>query len=827
MKRALSIILALVMAACSAPTNEPEAVDDDATIGGGVDGSAGTDSGGGDDTGGTDQSDGSSTDGGQSDGSTTTDTGGDDGSALCQTPFEFFETKLWPQLMGVKCLVCHNPEGIAKDTKMVFHKPGVPDFMQTNFEAAKAVAEEMVAGTPLLLLKPTNLHPLGHTGGQQVKKSDPEYAILVEFVGRVLGEVEDCEEAPVIPPPNCDEVAPGQRQLRRLSRFEYDQTVSDLLHITSVWGKGFTTEKYINGFDNNGQALTVSPLLAEQLRKAAEELAKEADIDGLLPCDPIPGQQNVCAEEFIASFGMRAFRRPLTDKEVKAYKKIFDLVFFDDGFTEGAQFVIAAFLQSPHFLYRTELGEHQGQGLFVLTAFEIASQLSYLIWGSMPDQELFDAAASGALLEPAEILKQAQRLLAADKSNALFAHFAKHWLETHRLPYQAKDMDAYPDLNYEIRLEMLGETARFLAHLVHTEGGTLPEIFTAKYSFMTDNLASFYQMDGPSGDKDSNGFGQVNLPATQYRGLLTQASVTTSHAYPDQSSPIHRGKFVRERLLCQHLPPPPPGIIVNVPAVDPNLSTRERFAAHSEKEPCNSCHKLIDPVGFAFEHYTGDGRYRDKDGTFEIDATGYINNTPATNGTFDGILELGQHLSQSPDVHNCYALQWVRYGYGLEENEELACLIQDVQKGFVDSNLELAALLKNLTQTVHFRFRIGNPDEIIEGGDDGGDDTGDDGADDVGADDGGEPFEPQPLNVDFKKDSEWDTGYCASVKVTNLGDDALTWKFKLAVDGQINQIWNASTIPIPDSDELFFVGVDWNAEIGPGASTDFGFCAAL
>ncbi|HIA04303.1 MAG TPA: DUF1592 domain-containing protein, partial [Myxococcales bacterium] len=582
MKRLILFIALLSVVGCSSPSQQTPG--SSSTSDGGDGGTDTSDSGATGDDAGSESTDGtgSSSDNGQTDstdGTATsgTGTGGDDGGDPCWTPQEFFEAKLWPQLMGVKCLVCHNPDGIAKDTNMVFLKPDEAGYMENNFEAAKSVALEDVAGTSLLLLKPTNLHPLGHTGGQQLKKSDPEYAVLSEFVKRVSGEVEDCETAPIETGPDCDDIGPGPRQLRRLSRFEYDRTVSDLFNLDSKWGESFTTEKYVNGFDNNAQALSVSPLLAEQMRKAAEEIAEQADIDALLPCSPTPGQETLCANEFIAVFGMRAFRRPMLEKEVTAYKKLFDLVFVDDGFNAAAQFVVTAMLQSPHFLYRSELGEHQADSLFVLTAYEIASQLSYLLWGSMPDQALFDAAASGALLEPTEILKQAKRLIAAGKSNALLAHFSKHWLETHRLPYQAKNEDVFPDLTYEIRQAMMGESARLLSHLVHKDGGNLNELFSAKYSFMNDALAQFYQVPPPSGVKDAAGFGKVELANTHFGGLLTQASINTSHAYPDQSSPIHRGKFVRERLLCQHLPPPPPGIIVNVLLVDFNLSTRDHF----------------------------------------------------------------------------------------------------------------------------------------------------------------------------------------------------------------------------------------------------------
>ena len=192
----------------------------------------------------------------------------------------------------------------------------------------------------------------------------------------------------------CESPAPGPRLLRRLTHDEYDRSVTDLLGQPSSRGQGFAADDVIGGLMNNAGALDVSSLLADQVRAAAEAAAGEADLTRLVPCDPEEIGKTACASVFIEDFGLRAFRRPLSEDDLSRYLSLWESVAREDGFDAGARWVITAMLQSPHFLYRMELGARGDDGLYHLTGWERATALSYLFWGTTPDDELLDAAAA-------------------------------------------------------------------------------------------------------------------------------------------------------------------------------------------------------------------------------------------------------------------------------------------------------------------------------------------------------------------------------------------------------------------------------------------------
>ncbi|MCA9714707.1 MAG: DUF1595 domain-containing protein, partial [Myxococcales bacterium] len=334
---------------------------------------------------------------------------GDEQQGDCPADEEFYEREVWDAFASMTCYGCHNPEGTAKATRMILD----PDDVAHNMEVMATLAAEQVDGASLLLLKPTMTHPDGHGGGMVLKPDSPEYAALAEFVARADGSFvcEDGEgEAP-----SCEEIGAGPRALRRLSHVEYDNSVQDLLGVSGELGAqaaSFAPDNVINGFTNNASALTVSSLLVEQYREAAEALADHVveNQAQYLSCAPADGQS--CAESFVRSFGARAFRRPVTDEEVARYAALYQAIAPEDGFDVGLRWVVAALLQSPNFLYRSELGEHQGDGVYALTPHEVAAELSYLVLGTTPDEELRALAEDGTILDPAVLEAQAQRLLA-------------------------------------------------------------------------------------------------------------------------------------------------------------------------------------------------------------------------------------------------------------------------------------------------------------------------------------------------------------------------------------------------------------------------------
>ncbi|MEZ4297156.1 MAG: DUF1592 domain-containing protein [Polyangiaceae bacterium] len=764
--------------------------------------------------------------------------GGEGGSASeigCPDDLSFFEEHVYTPILAQKCAVCHSATGLAKGSHMVLAPGDSPQAIGANFDIVREVARMEVDGTSVLLLRPTGMHPEGHTGGHLIDVGSPEYAALSAFVGRVVqGKCDD----PTLTA-SCDGPARGARALRRLSRAEYDATITDLFGFPSAWGASFGADTVVNGFDNNASALVVSPLLAEQLRTAAEEIAALAfeSPSSVVPCDPATGEAE-CAADLIDTFGKRAFRRPLTPEDHARYKALFDAVSAEDGFYPAAQVVVTAMLQSPHFLYRSELGGAPKGGVVALTPHEIASELSYLFWGTMPDPELMAAADSGALAQPSEVAAQAERLLADPRSDAALDRFVDQWLLIGNVLNVPKDNSVYPEFSPAIRAAMRDETRALFRAVVRGDDPSLKALLSSEETRVSPDLAQFY---GMSGAPQADGSVLVKLAGTERAGILTQGSVLATHAHPTGSSPIHRGKLVRTRVLCQDLPPPPAGFNVQPPPLDPGLTTRERFLQHASEEPCTSCHTLIDPIGFGFERFDGAGRFRDTENGKPIDTSGEIVSTPATNGTFDGTLGLVDKLAESSDTGDCFSLQWLRFAYGLDEGPETRCLVQEVAEGFAEDGQRIDSLLFRLVATRHFIERAADPG-VEDGAGQGGSGQGGSGqggsgqggsgqgGSDPGTGQGGSGSSSgggntSDLAVSVVEDSHWGTGYCSSVKVENTGSAAVTWSVSLDLDGTLTDVWNAESAP--DGAKTKFVGLAYNATLDPGQTASFGFCATL
>ena len=214
-------------------------------------------------------------------------------------------------------------------------------------------------------------------------------------------------------------------------------------------------------------------------------------------------------------------------------------------------------------------------------------------------------------------------MLADPKSRGQLAHFSNQWLEVNQLATVPKDAELYPNFTPEIREDMAEELTRWVNHVVWEGGGSLSDLFLEPSTMVTPELAAYYGLEG-MGEPDASGFALTSTEGSPYGGVLTQGAVLARHAFSNGSSPIHRGMVVRERMLCHELPPPPPGLVVEAPPVDPNLTTKERFIAHSTVEPCKGCHDLIDPIGYGFESFDGAAVFREFDNGFPIDEKGEI-----------------------------------------------------------------------------------------------------------------------------------------------------------------------------------------------------------
>ena len=506
----------------------------------------------------------------------------------------------------------------------------------------------------------------------------------------------------------CDgaSIHPGDSPARRMTRFEYDNTVRDLLGDTTAPSAAFPADEVSGIFNNQADTLVVTQLLAEGYMSAAESVAGHAvkQLDTLVGCDPKAKSEQACGSQFIESFGKRAFRRPLDADSRALLTDVFTKALSMWDYATAIRLVIETALQSPRFVFRVEFGmpNPTSAGVVQLDDYEVASRLSYLLWGSLPDEELMKAADAKALSTSEQISAQATRMLADPKARDVIENFHEQWLGLPKLDTLDKDTKAYPTYTPALKTTWRQETMAFVDDVVLHGDGDLGTLLSAPYTMMNADTAAYYGIkDGPTG----TAFERVELDPKQRAGLLTQPSLLALNAHVDQTSPVHRGKFVRERLLCEPISPPPPNVKAVPPAVDPNATTRERFSQHSNDVSCSGCHKLMDPIGFGFEGYDAIGHYRTTEGNLPLDTSGEVIGSKDANGKFNGAVELADRLATSEEVRACVVTQWFNYGHGRTTTTEDTCTIKELQTTFAAANYDVKALLIGLTQTDAFRYR--------------------------------------------------------------------------------------------------------------------------
>jgi hypothetical protein len=504
-------------------------------------------------------------------------------------------------------------------------------------------------------------------------------------------------------PSPCLDNRPGPRVLRRLTAQEFNDTVMDLFRDPSVPSATFFNDPPVLGFTSDAGSLVVQDLTAEQIMDFAESVATWADghLGGLTPCMTM---DVACRHQFIQTFGTRTFRAPLADDRVLAYDALFASA---ASFADGAHAVIQAMLQSPHFLYRLELGvpDPNKSGFFNLTPYEIASSLSYLLTGSMPDDQLFSAAASGQLSTRAQIDAQARRLLTGPRGQDAIMRFMTQWLGLDRILTAVKDTNAF-NLTDALRQSMFGETKQLIVDTVFNQDGTFADVLTADHTFVDENLAQFYGL----GIHPGASFQKYTYPTgARDPGFLAHAGILTAYALASSSSPVQRGKLVRTRLLCQHLNPPPPGVNPVLPPPSAPQTTRQRYEGHDSNPFCATCHKLMDPIGFGFEHYDAFGRRRDVDNGMPVDSSGMIYQFMGGDVAFDGISALAADLAKDPDVDTCMLRFWSYSAYGMSSWDQDACTYDAAGAEASASGFKLMETAMSLLHVPHFTTRVQDP----------------------------------------------------------------------------------------------------------------------
>ena len=502
----------------------------------------------------------------------------------------------------------------------------------------------------------------------------------------------------------CVQTDAPEAPLRLLTHTQLDVSIDDLLGVTSTASGRLPSEVRVHGFAGYAHTVAVSQLEADALMRATEDATAAADWTALLPCDPASGDRS-CAETFTDSFGARAFRRPLEAEERDLFLALYDTMIIDEDFETTMGLIVQAMLQSPQFLYRIELGDPDAvdpasPDLVPLTDHELAARLSFLFWNAPPDDALLAAADAGTLHDAAELSAQIDRLMADPRARDAFGRFVTAWMEVDDLPKIGKDATRFPDWGPERAEDLLEETRRFSADVVFDGDGSLDTLLMADHSFVNGALAEHYGVSAPS---DPDAWVRVVFPVGQRAGLLTQGSFLASAAHNNQTSIVHRGLFVFEQLYCGEQSQPPDDLDITLPPLDEDISTRERFARHTQDPVCAGCHTTMDPIGLGFEHYDPVGRWRDVEGNdVPIDASGVLTYSPEA-GAFYGAPELAGMLSAVPEIKQCFVVQWFRSTWGREPGAADTCSLEELEDAFVDG--DVPALLRAIPHTDAFRHR--------------------------------------------------------------------------------------------------------------------------
>ena len=503
---------------------------------------------------------------------------------------------------------------------------------------------------------------------------------------------------------DCSQAAdPGHETIRRLNRAEYRNTIRDLLGVDYPAANTFPTDDV----GASGDALSIAPILMERYLTAAEVISEQALATNLSPAGIAPASRRIlftqpgpdqtrraAARSVLKRLATQAYRRPVTDVELERLLRLVDSAQQrGDSFRASMRLALQAILVSPHFLFRVEQGPVSGdpQAIRQLNGYELATRMSYFLWSSMPDGELFQHAQQETLHDNLD--RQVRRMLVDPKSRALSEHFGGQWLQLTKLQNIRPDKQVFPEFDDALRAAMQTETRMFLAALIR-ENRSMLDVLTADFTFVNQRLARHYGL--PRLGKD--GFQRVSLANTRRGGVLTQASILTLTSNPTRTSPVKRGKWIMETILGTPPPAPPPGSSELKPSdrSAASGSLRDRMANHTAVPRCAVCHKQMDALGFALENFDAVGRWRDHDGRFPIDASAAL----PGGQTFTGPIELNVILSnrRKQEFLDCLTESMLAYALGRDLEYYDHCAVDKIKQRLEMDNDRFVTLI---TQIIH------------------------------------------------------------------------------------------------------------------------------
>lgn len=496
--------------------------------------------------------------------------------------------------------------------------------------------------------------------------------------------------------------------LKRLTAAQYTNTVHDIFGDAVLVTDNLEPDTEVNGLYAVGASVgTVSPLGVEQYETSAYSIAEQALADAdtrarLVPCTPTGVVDASCAAESLRPIGRQLYRRPLTEAELGVVVGLAGTAAKTLGdFHLGLEYGIAALLQSPHFLYRVELGEPDpaNPGTYRYTSHEMATRLAYTLWNTTPDAALLDAADAGELVEDGPFEAQIDRMLADPRARDGVRNFFTEMFGLDALDDLTKDPTIFPHMSEQVGPSAREETLLGVEALVFEDDGDYRSLLTSQRTFLDRKLAAIYNVPAPARE----GFGEAFLPEEGgRRGLLGQVSFLALNAHPTAASATRRGVFVREVLLCQDMPPPPAGVDTSIPEATGDVRTaRDRLAVHLEDPYCAACHAFTDYIGLGLENFDGLGGWRDTDNGEVIDPSGELDGV-----AFANAWELAQVVREHQSLGPCLARTWYQYASARAVEDAEEGMIDWHAQGFADGGHRVSFLLRDLVTSPAFR-RVG------------------------------------------------------------------------------------------------------------------------
>lgn len=605
-----------------------------------------------------------------------------DTSDSCESDADFFAAAVAPVLES-DCMLCHVSGGIAAEARYTLD----PGDDQGNLAALAAVAAEEVDGMSLLLAKPLNR--VNHEGGLRFSEGSAEHGVFRELVAR-YAEPGGCGPDLRICP--SDERWPGAQPLRRLSEPQLQNAFAELLGVSLADGVLPPTDSAV-GFSTWPEANTVSEAVAEALMGAAEDASAAALTDpvALLGCDPVT---DACAEDWALDFARRAFRRPLDSSEAD---RIRGLLAAGEDTTDGLRHAIEATLQSPSFLYLVASGASDGSAV-VMDDHAVAARLAAFLWNSVPDAALQELADAGQLQTRAQVRAVAREMVDDPRAVDTVLQFHRDWLQLWRLAEAVKDAERYPEFSEALVADMQTELDLFVSEVVWAADGSVASLLWSPVSWTTPALEDLY---GVSPERAGDGWVRTTLDASTRPGVLSRAGWLTGFAYTASSSPVKRGVFVLEELLCETLEAPA-DIDMDLEAPEAGETVRDTLAAHRADPSCAGCHDRIDPVGLSMEHYGGLGEHREVwDNGIAVDASGALDD-PA--GSFNDLHEMLSLIDAEERVRSCYARRWFEYAVGRPATGGDDCNLSEIQDRFAEADGDIRELMVSIAASDAFRI---------------------------------------------------------------------------------------------------------------------------